>query len=80
MNKEQNIPQGTQGTSDGMPPCNPGEETGMEGELSLALAYVPKQYWRELYGHDAALMHGTMFRELHLPFLGEQMGGTGVHE
>ncbi len=34
----------------------------------LAMVYSPDQEWRELYSEEEALAHGTMFKELELPF------------
>ncbi len=36
--------------------------------LPLAMAYVPRQKWRNAYSPDEALARGTMFAELDLPF------------
>ncbi len=61
------------------PPCSgdTGEQScasrelyGLEGK-SLAMVYAPKQYWRKLYTPEDALMHGTLFTELNMPFFGE---------
>lgn len=38
--------------------------------LPLAMAYVPRQAFRDLYDPESGLCHGTIFRELYLPFLG----------
>lgn len=40
--------------------------------LPLAMAYVPIQKWREIYGSDVALDRGTLFSELDKPFLGRR--------
>lgn len=40
--------------------------------LSLAMAYVPMQNWRNLYELDLALERGTVFAELDKPFIGEE--------
>lgn len=45
------------------PPC-------MEN-MVLAMAYVKKQAWSELYEADMGLQRGTIFPELDLPFVGE---------
>jgi hypothetical protein len=50
--------------------CDSRELYGLEGK-SLAMVYSPKQYWRKLYTPEDALMHGTLFTELNLPFFGE---------
>ena len=34
----------------------------------LAMSYTPYQEWRELYEIEEGLHHGTIFRELDLPF------------
>ncbi len=39
----------------------------------LAMAYVPKQSWGELYSADTGLSRGTIFPELDKPFLGRRM-------
>lgn len=36
--------------------------------LPLAMAYVPRQKWRNAYSPEEALSRGTMFAELDLPF------------
>ena len=36
--------------------------------LPLAMVYAPRQKWRNAYSPDEALMRGTMFAELDLPF------------
>ena len=38
--------------------------------LPLAMAYVPMQSWEETYEPAEALMNGTVFPCLNLPFLG----------
>lgn len=35
---------------------------------SLAMVYATDQYWGQLYTTDDALMHGTLFECLYLPF------------
>lgn len=44
----------------------------------LASVYAPLQVFRNLYDRDTALMKGTVFTELDLPFMGETVtkGGT----
>ena len=34
---------------------------------ALAMVYAPKQCWRDLFELEAALQHGTLFRELLFP-------------
>lgn len=38
--------------------------------FSLAMAYVYPQEFRDLYDTEEALCHGTLFRELDMPFYG----------
>ena len=72
------------------PPCNDGEsaENGSIGEMeehcggcanmpSLAMVYAPKQCWRKVFKPEDALMHGSQFAELVLPFdgAGKAKGG-----
>lgn len=38
------------------------------GEAPIAMVYSPMQKWRELYDPHTALMSGTIFKELDLPF------------
>ena len=75
MNVENTTPNtGVLGTQDN-PPCAPSDsDSGLCGYLPLAMAYVPKQYWRKLYDQDRAMKAGTLFEELDLPFLGVKMG------
>lgn len=40
------------------------------GARPLAMVYSPVQEWRELYDNEMGLAHGTLFKELDLPFLG----------
>ena len=81
MNREErNEMPMTPGTPDarmGNPPCAPGDtDSGIGNNLSLAMVYSPKQYWRNLFDTDRALQEGTLFRELDFPFRGEKMGDT----
>ncbi len=38
--------------------------------LPLAMAYVPRQKWQMIYEQSKALMRGTIFQQLDLPFKG----------
>ena len=40
------------------------------GSLPLAMAYVPMQQWNSAYMPAEALIHGTLFPDLNLPFEG----------
>lgn len=39
--------------------------------MSLAMAYVPWQTWRDIYDAEKGFHRGTIFEELDLPFLGK---------
>ena len=39
-------------------------------DMPLAMAYIPMQTWRDIYENDKAIMRGTIFGELDLPFKG----------
>lgn len=39
--------------------------------MPIAMAYVPWQYFREVYEPDKALQYGTIFPELNKPFYGK---------
>ena len=60
---------------DGNPTCAPvsGFDTQLLGSLPVAMAYVPMQQWKSAYPPEEALMHGTLFPELNLPFEGGRM-------
>ena len=47
--------------------------SGVE-EMSLAMAYVPWQHWKDTYETCKALSIGTIFPELNLPFLERSCG------
>lgn len=40
-------------------------------DMVVAMAYVPWQFFGELYEPDKALMYGTVFPELNKPFYGK---------
>ena len=45
---------------------------------SLAMVYIPRQVFREIYDYDVALSRGTIFRELDKPFTMKRgMSGAG---
>jgi len=50
-------------------PCY-GQENHMEG-MTIAMAYVPRQSWRDIYDPAKGLSRGTIFKELDKPFLGK---------
>ena len=39
-------------------------------EYPLAMVYSPLQVWRSVYDLETGFSHGTIFRELDLPFVG----------
>lgn len=45
-----------------------GFDPSVTDALPLAMAYVPRQKWRNAYSPDEALSRGTMFAELDMPF------------
>jgi len=45
---------------------------------SLAMVYAPKQSWRGVFDPHEALMHGTQFGELVLPFEGYKKTKGGL--
>lgn len=47
------------------------------GNMVLAMAYVPWQEWGELYDEELALQKGTLFAELDKPFLGRKQVHRG---
>ena len=49
---------------------------GCQG-IPIAMAYVPRQSWQNIYKSEVALMRGTIFPELDLPFLGKEAGMNG---
>ena len=50
--------------------CAERKEVAGLSDLALAMAYVPWQEWREIYDLEKGFCCGTIFRELHKPFLG----------
>ena len=40
-------------------------------DMSLAMAYVPWQVWRDIYDAEKGFCKGTIFQELDKPFLGK---------
>ncbi len=40
--------------------------------ISLAMAYVAMQQWKDLYDPDLALERGTIFAQLDMPFIGKE--------
>lgn len=52
---------------------NQGKECGIDcARVSLAMAFVPYQEFKDLYEPDFALERGTLFAELDKPFIGEE--------
>ena len=49
--------------------------------ISLAMAYVPRQEWEDLYEAGLGLERGTIFSQLDKPFIGvrrEELGGRSL--
>jgi len=49
---------------------------GLDG-YPLAMVYSPIQNWRNIYDNETALMRGTIFEELDLPFMGKWQDSSG---
>lgn len=62
------------GCSDG---CGDGKGWGLH-EYPLAMVYSPQQVWRSIHDLETGFSHGTIFRELDLPFTGcgSKKGGS----
>ncbi len=54
-----------------------GFDPGVVDALPLAMAYVPRQKWRNAYSPEEALSRGTLFAELDLPFYPPRICGGG---
>lgn len=57
-------------------PCDPDNVDPM-ADFPLAMAYVPRQYFRKMYSPEEGLSRGTLFKELDLPFMA---AGGECHE
>ncbi len=53
-----------------------GYDPSVVDSLPLAMAYVPRQKWRNAYSPDEALARGTLFAELDLPFYPPRVCGA----
>lgn len=42
-----------------------------QSDMSLAMAYVPWQMWRDIYEADKGFHRGTIFQELDMPYTGK---------
>lgn len=51
-------------------PSAPQAEEKESGRMALAMAYLADQRFEELYEPAEALSHGTLFKELDMPFHG----------
>lgn len=52
--------------------CNRTPMKEPRGNMPLAMAYVPRQHFQEVYEPDKALQCGTIFPELNKPFYGRR--------
>ena len=52
------------------------ESWGLVG-YPLAMVYAPVQCFKDVYDLDTALMQGTVFKELDLPFMGASVTKGG---
>lgn len=60
--------------------CTPSKTFGLDG-YPLASMYAPLQEFRNLYDKETALMDGTLFAELNLPFMGASVTkGRCLHD
>jgi hypothetical protein len=59
-------------------PQGAGFDSKLLGSLPIAMTYTPMQQWKTTYSAQEALMRGTVFPELDLPFEGitVRRGGT----
>ena len=62
-----NVPLGCDGTKDGW---------GLSG-VPLAMVYAPIQAFENIYTEGEALMAGTIFKDLDLPFMGKSITKGG---
>ncbi|WRS28165.1 spore coat associated protein CotJA [Oscillospiraceae bacterium MB08-C2-2] len=60
-----------------MPMPAPAPSAASEAEcgycITLGMAYVPKQLWQKLYEPEIGFGRGTIFSELDMPFIGEEV-------
>ena len=68
------------GQNTGNSACNQNDDEGNGcptniGAPSLAMVYAPRQCWRNLLDHEAALLNGSLFAELVMPFEGDRKSG-----
>lgn len=56
-------------------PSGAGFDGRLLGSLPIAMAYTPMQQWNTTYPPSTALLRGTVFPELDLPWEGTQRGG-----
>ena len=54
-----------------MPTPNPEDRPQWMMDYALAMAYVPRQKWADLYQPDVGFSRGTIFPALDKPFIGE---------
>ena len=63
-----------------LPSCNIEKDRRKSWGLKdypLAMVYSPIQCFKDVYDIDTALMQGTVFAELDLPFMGASVGKGG---
>ncbi|MDR2046617.1 MAG: spore coat associated protein CotJA [Clostridiales bacterium] len=49
-------------------PADSAQARSMPAKTNLAQAYVPEQVFQSLYAPEKALMQGTLFQELDMPY------------
>ncbi len=47
-------------------------DSAIPDKVSLAMAYVPFQYWEKPYAENVGFARGTIFQSLDFPFIGEE--------
>jgi hypothetical protein len=47
-----------------------------ETSAVLAMAFVPRQKWQNIYKHDSGFVRGTIFADLDKPWVGRRGGAV----
>ena len=58
--------------------CESGCQVFTDQPVSLAMAYVARQEWKDLYETNLAMERGTIFSQLDKPFIGEEAVPNGT--
>ncbi|MCL1880558.1 MAG: spore coat associated protein CotJA [Oscillospiraceae bacterium] len=55
------------------------QNSSSKGETQvLAMAYVTRQKWQNIYKHESGFPRGTIFADLDKPWIGSRRAGGGV--